>query len=483
MRKIHLVATCGAACALALAGCEPVVATTDQSAELSAPSAGVESVAVFAVGEWLPFETALPESSHPYRNRQSQRWTIGAPDCVQALRVRFDRIAVERGYDVVRLRDASGALVQSWTGQHSGVLSEAVTGHALTIELITDRTVTDWGFAVSGVEVVEGQLHCPMYVTPRCPDGSMPMAQPRELCGCQPPPHCTSLADLVVDLTTGGGFSGLTTGHRVDGSGQLWTLRHFPGQAIETAPYGQANWQVVQQLASALAGAGLLGQNVVGGESANMTSSLTTTFAGVTSSIYWPAFDNPPERVLDALTAWKQLLSCDDGSDLAATCAAGLNCVDTVCTTDAAPPSEPDGSCATPADCAGLPHLMCVGDWSCVDGRCDYQCGPPPADPWRRESVDFGTANPYANDQELGWRVSGDADSARLRLSFSAFDLETDYDFVILYDANWNELYRYTGARGAFVSDVVEGNQLYLVFSSDSSVVSSGFRVDAIELQ
>jgi hypothetical protein len=39
-------------------------------------------------------------------------------------------------------------------------------------------------------------------------------------------------------------------------------------------------------------------------------------------------------------------------------------------------PIEPEEPvCAEPADCEGLPHVMCVGGWSCVDGQCAWQCG------------------------------------------------------------------------------------------------------------
>ncbi len=41
-----------------------------------------------------------------------------------------------------------------------------------------------------------------------------------------------------------------------------------------------------------------------------------------------------------------------------------------------APAPEPDFSCTTPADCEAkdLVHIMCVGDWTCVDNRCAFEC-------------------------------------------------------------------------------------------------------------
>jgi hypothetical protein len=37
---------------------------------------------------------------------------------------------------------------------------------------------------------------------------------------------------------------------------------------------------------------------------------------------------------------------------------------------------RPEGTCDDPADCAqqDLVHVMCVGEWTCVDGRCAWEC-------------------------------------------------------------------------------------------------------------
>ncbi|MFH1811659.1 MAG: CUB domain-containing protein [Pseudomonadota bacterium] len=572
-----------------LAACDLERPPTDKEPLQLGVELGAHPVAVFAEESWQAFDTSLPSSRHPYRNNTFQRWTVSAPDCAQAVRVHLSRIDVERDYDAVILRDGDGNLVQSWTGSLLDVTSEAVPGHTLQIELVTDYSITRWGFEVSGVELVEGQVNCPMYMIPRCPDGSMPVVEPREVCGCQPPPHCQSFEGLVVELTTGGGFSGLSQGYRVDGSGALWSLRSFPGQEPEVTPYGRAHPSVVGDLALAVFGAGLLPHPVARGESANMTRRIRASFEGVTSTMFWPAEVAPPEELLDVLTAFKQLLACDDGSGVSATCADSMSCVDTVCTLstcanvrctsgtrcemqpgdcaqspcaaqpacvpddsacvcieiyapvcgdndvtydnscfagcaaapvrhdgacgvegdscgglrglgcqdghhcryglgvyeapypDAAGSCTPEGFCEDVADCAIYPHVMCVGAWSCVEARCAYQCGPVPTTTWQRDPVDFGTTNPYANNQNLGWRVTGEAGATQVRVSFAAFDLEEGYDTVVLYDASWNEQHRYSGRLGAFFSDPVDGQTLYLVFRSDGSVVRPGFRVDAIE--
>ncbi len=39
-----------------------------------------------------------------------------------------------------------------------------------------------------------------------------------------------------------------------------------------------------------------------------------------------------------------------------------------------ASPPAPETECVTPQDCEGLPHVMCVGEWQCVQGECRYRC-------------------------------------------------------------------------------------------------------------
>lgn len=35
-------------------------------------------------------------------------------------------------------------------------------------------------------------------------------------------------------------------------------------------------------------------------------------------------------------------------------------------------PVQPE--CTTPKDCVGLPHILCLGQWQCIDGSCQWQC-------------------------------------------------------------------------------------------------------------
>ncbi len=30
--------------------------------------------------------------------------------------------------------------------------------------------------------------------------------------------------------------------------------------------------------------------------------------------------------------------------------------------------------CSTPVDCEGRLHIMCLGNWKCIEGKCVWQC-------------------------------------------------------------------------------------------------------------
>jgi len=82
----------------------------------------------------------------------------------------------------------------------------------------------------------------------------------------------------------------------------------------------------------------------------------------------------------------------------------------------------------------------------------------------------------YGNDERLIWVIEGNPGS-RIKLDFSSFDLETDYDFLWIYDGDnvyapqigrWN-----TMSPGSVTSS---GNALCVEFRSDCATTASGWR-------
>lgn len=44
-------------------------------------------------------------------------------------------------------------------------------------------------------------------------------------------------------------------------------------------------------------------------------------------------------------------------------------------------PQEDPSMCQAASDCEGMPHIGCVGEWSCEYGQCSYDCSNPPPPP------------------------------------------------------------------------------------------------------
>jgi subtilisin family serine protease len=90
------------------------------------------------------------ESSHPYANDYNNTWTITKPGFDQ-IAVHFSDIDVEYIYDRIFIKDASNNTVQTFTGIYEDVWSVSVPGDTIKINLVTDFSVTEWGFAIDKV--------------------------------------------------------------------------------------------------------------------------------------------------------------------------------------------------------------------------------------------------------------------------------------------------------------------------------------------
>ena len=90
------------------------------------------------------------ESPHPYTNNYDNIWTINKPG-YSNIAVHFNRIDVEQNFDFVQLFNAQGNFVQVFTGSYSNTWSISIPGDTIKIRLVTDGSITDWGFNISHV--------------------------------------------------------------------------------------------------------------------------------------------------------------------------------------------------------------------------------------------------------------------------------------------------------------------------------------------
>jgi subtilisin-like proprotein convertase family protein len=104
---------------------------------------------------WATVELPSTESAHPYTNDTDlttdlRRFSGGAARA----RIRFDRLEVERGYDVVVVVDLdTGDVLDSFTGTLAAFTTRAYETGSLGVRLMSDYSVTAWGYRVGAVEV------------------------------------------------------------------------------------------------------------------------------------------------------------------------------------------------------------------------------------------------------------------------------------------------------------------------------------------
>jgi hypothetical protein len=99
----------------------------------------------------------LIESPHPYPDFYKQGWTLINPDLgAKASRIHFARLETEPGWDYVLIMDGKGSVVQSLDGSHpSGLWSQPVSGRTVGVQLVSDTSVTGWGFCVDQIVSTE----------------------------------------------------------------------------------------------------------------------------------------------------------------------------------------------------------------------------------------------------------------------------------------------------------------------------------------
>ena len=108
-----------------------------------------------AESDWRDFDAGQTiESEHPYKDKTDQTWTVQGPANAKFIRVVFEKLDTEAGYDKISLVDANGDEADSASGQGENVASYYVPGNKVTIHFTADSSVNGWGFKVKKVQVV-----------------------------------------------------------------------------------------------------------------------------------------------------------------------------------------------------------------------------------------------------------------------------------------------------------------------------------------
>jgi hypothetical protein len=88
------------------------------------------------------------ESTHPYADDTDERWELAAPAGAARLRLLFELVELEPGYDHLYLLDANGAVVRDLSGSYAPFIVE-LEGGAASLRLLTDASITAAGFVAT----------------------------------------------------------------------------------------------------------------------------------------------------------------------------------------------------------------------------------------------------------------------------------------------------------------------------------------------
>jgi len=93
------------------------------------------------------------------------------------------------------------------------------------------------------------------------------------------------------------------------------------------------------------------------------------------------------------------------------------------------------------------------------------------------------SAHPYSNNFDYTWTISQPG-ATEMRIHFTKIDTERNYDFVYVYDGNWNQIYKLSGLyRYGGWTTWITGDTVYVRLDTDYSVTDWGFAIDQYEYE
>lgn len=92
------------------------------------------------------------ECPHNYPNNYNNTWTVTGPTNATRMRVHFTQIALESGYDYVRVQNGAGTTQQTYNSNYTDTWSNWVTGNTIKLNMTSDSSVVYYGFQMDKYE-------------------------------------------------------------------------------------------------------------------------------------------------------------------------------------------------------------------------------------------------------------------------------------------------------------------------------------------
>lgn len=122
-----------------------------------------------------------------------------------------------------------------------------------------------------------------------------------------------------------------------------------------------------------------------------------------------------------------------------------------------------------------------VDAYNFLTGVTAYRPAEPNPNAWVSQAENYESAHPYENGAATSktFTVPG---AKFIRVKFAKYDLEENYDFVVIKDASGGEIEKISGAGSDYESEYVEGDTLEVSLTSDASISKWGFQISEIQV-
>ena len=95
------------------------------------------------------------ESPHNYYNNMDEVYSIHVPGA-EWIKAKFYKYDMEKRYDYVYIYDGDGDYVTRYTGRRYNIWTPTCYGDTLYVRLVSDSSVTKWGFQITQIEYEGG---------------------------------------------------------------------------------------------------------------------------------------------------------------------------------------------------------------------------------------------------------------------------------------------------------------------------------------
>lgn len=94
------------------------------------------------------------QSAHPYLDNTRQSFEVSHPGA-KFIRLHFSKIDTEPSYDVIRIIDAKGVMIEELSGSLANYTTDYAAGDKVTIAFSSDASVTRWGYEIDRYDFVD----------------------------------------------------------------------------------------------------------------------------------------------------------------------------------------------------------------------------------------------------------------------------------------------------------------------------------------